>query len=75
MINSLGLWKIADLIKTRGKGYSISEGDGIAYSYSVFNNYRQIQAQCKSIHLLNTKDGRINIYKTASHIALLGIKK
>lgn len=42
LIDYLGLWEIADFIKTRGKGYSISEGDGLAYSYSVFNNYKQI---------------------------------
>lgn len=75
ILNSLRLWKLADLIKTRGKGYSISEGDGLAYSYSVFDNYKQIREQCKSVHLLNTKDGFINPYKTASHVALLGIKK
>lgn len=75
LINFLGLWGIADLIKTRWKGYTISEGDGLAYSYSVFSNHKQIQEQCKSIHLLNTKGGGINPYATASHVALLGIKK
>lgn len=74
-INACGLWKIADLIKTKGKGYTISEGDGLAYSYSVFNNYEQIKRSCKKIHLLNTKDGGRNFYQTASHIALLGVKK
>jgi SAM-dependent methyltransferase len=39
MINLLGMWELADFIKTRGKGYTVSEGDGLAYSYSVFNNY------------------------------------
>ncbi len=42
LINAVSLWNIADLIKTRGKGYTISEGDGLAYSYSVFNNYKHI---------------------------------
>ena len=31
-----GLWPVADLIKTRGKRYTYSDCDGIAYSYSVF---------------------------------------
>lgn len=75
LINFFGLWKIADLMKTRGTGYTISEGDGLAYSFSVFNHYKQIQEQCKSIHLFNTKDGHVNPYATASHVALLGIKK
>lgn len=34
-----GLWGTANLIKTRGKGYLLSEGDGLSYSYSVFDNY------------------------------------
>jgi len=74
LIDRLGLWKIADFIKTRGKGYSISEGDGVAYSYSVFNNYEQIKKSCKQIHMLNTKNAGVDLYKTASHIALLCIK-
>lgn len=73
-INLIGMWRIANLIKTKGKGYTISEGDGLGYSYSVFDNYKQIRQQCKNVHLLNTKDGEINPYKTASHVALLGIK-
>ena len=74
LINSFGLCSIADFIKTKGKGYTISEGDGLAYSYSVFNDYKLIQTKCRQIHLLNTKDGHINPYRTASHIALLGVK-
>lgn len=75
MIDFCGLWKIADWIKTKGRGYTLSEGDGLAYSYSVFNNYKLLKRHCKSLHLLNTSDGHINPYKTASQVALLGIKK
>lgn len=75
LLNALRLWSVADFIKTGGRGYTISEGDGLAYSYSVFNNYSQIRNQCKSVHILNTQDGYINPYRTAGHVALLGIKK
>jgi len=73
-INAVGLWTLADLIKTKGKGYTMSQGDGLAYSYSVFNDFRQVRAACESIHLLNTLDAGPNLYRTASHVALLGIK-
>jgi len=73
--NALGLWPLVDFIKTRGRGYTISEGDGLAYSYSVFNDYGQIRAQCKSVHLVNTVDAGVNPYRTATHVALLGIKQ
>jgi len=69
-----GLWPLANLIKTRGKGYAITEGDGLAYSYSVFNDYRLIRKQCARVHLLNTSDAGIDPYKSAGHVALLGIK-
>jgi len=75
MVNAIGLWKVADFIKTGGKGYDFSEGDGLTYSYSVFNDYRVIQKHCKSIHLLNTRAGGVNPYRSAGHVGLLGVKK
>jgi ubiquinone/menaquinone biosynthesis C-methylase UbiE len=74
-INMLGLWKLANLIKTGGKGYSITEGDGLSWSYSVFNNYRQITDACSSVHLLNTTRAGINPYRSSPHVALLGIRQ
>lgn len=74
VLNSLRLWKLADYINTRGKGYRLSD-DGLSYSYSVYNNFDLIRSHCKSIHTLNTKDAGKNPYRSASHVALLGIKK
>jgi ubiquinone/menaquinone biosynthesis C-methylase UbiE len=33
------LWKLYDFLRTRGKYYQISEGDGLFYSYSVYDSY------------------------------------
>jgi hypothetical protein len=74
VINSMGLWPLADRIKTRGKGYTLTKGDGLAYSYSVFNDYKQIAAKCRSVHMLNTANSGPNLYRAASHVALLGLK-
>ncbi len=74
-INSVGLWKAFDWIKTHGKGYTFSKGDGLAYSYSVFNDYGQIRSACQSIHIVNIKGDGKYPYQNASHIALLGIKR
>jgi SAM-dependent methyltransferase len=74
-INAMGLWPLADRIKTRGKGYTITKGDGLAYSYSVFNDYKQIRAGCESVHMMNSADSGPNLYRTASHLALLGVKR
>lgn len=75
LLRALRLWKLADFVKTRGKGYSITEGDGVAYSYSVFSNWKQIARACHPIHVVNTDgDGRAASW-SASGIALLGIKR
>jgi ubiquinone/menaquinone biosynthesis C-methylase UbiE len=34
-----GLWKIANYLKTAGNGYLITAGDGLAYSYSVYDSF------------------------------------
>jgi ubiquinone/menaquinone biosynthesis C-methylase UbiE len=75
LLRSLHLWGVADFIKTRGRGYSISELDGLFYSYSVFSDYPQISRACKSVHIMNSTAAGMNLYRTATHIALLGIKK
>lgn len=80
IIKSLGLWKAAVFVKTKGKGYLLTDGDGLSYPYSVFDNYNQITKQCENISLLSTKklnikNGMRNLYRTASHVAMLAIKK
>ena len=52
-LNALGLWKVADWVKTVGKGYCLSEGDGLAYSYSVFNNYEAISRDARSARTIS----------------------
>ncbi|MFH1066461.1 MAG: methyltransferase domain-containing protein [bacterium] len=74
-LNGLGLWPLANWIKTRGRGYSLGEGDGLAYSYSVFNNYTLIKRHCRRVYLLDTDGRGVNPYRSASHVALLGIKR
>jgi ubiquinone/menaquinone biosynthesis C-methylase UbiE len=34
-----GLWRVFTYVRTRGKGYMITEGDGLAYSYSVYDSF------------------------------------
>jgi ubiquinone/menaquinone biosynthesis C-methylase UbiE len=75
LLNSFKLWKLFNFIRTFGKGYMVSAGDGLFYSYSVFDNYKQIKKSCKSIHMFNTTNSAgINLYRNASHVTLLGIK-
>ncbi len=34
-----GLWNAVNYLKTGGKGYLLTEGDGLAYSYSVYDSF------------------------------------
>ena len=74
-LNAVGLWQTFNYIRTGGKNFQISEGDGLYYSYSIFNNYNQIKKSCKDVHLLNLKNSQPDLYRTTSNVALLGIKK
>jgi ubiquinone/menaquinone biosynthesis C-methylase UbiE len=74
-INALGLWPAFDWLRTGGKGYHVSAGDGLFYSYSVFNNYQQIRKACGTVHQFNTVDAEQNLARSAPHIAILAIKK
>jgi ubiquinone/menaquinone biosynthesis C-methylase UbiE len=73
LINSIHLWPAYNFIKTKGKVYHISEGDGLFYSYSVYNNFKQINEQC-DVFVTNTSPAAKNLYRTANHIVLFGKK-
>jgi ubiquinone/menaquinone biosynthesis C-methylase UbiE len=48
------LWNIARFAQTKGKMYHLSEGDGLAYSYSVFDSYAQLASWADRIEILST---------------------
>lgn len=54
------LWGVFNQIRTGGKGYRITEGDGVAYSYSVYDSFDQIAKWAHRIVLVpgdKTKPG------------------
>jgi SAM-dependent methyltransferase len=75
VIDALGLWRAFDWLRTRGRGYHVSAGDGLFYSYSVYNNYGQVRAACRTVHQFNTVDAGISLVGSAPHVVLFGIKK
>ncbi|MBK1699575.1 class I SAM-dependent methyltransferase [Thiococcus pfennigii] len=74
LLRDVGLWGVANYLKTGGRGYSITEGDGLFYSYSVFDSLKLIQEHCRIVHMLNTTASGPNLYRTASNVAVIGIK-
>lgn len=51
-IHKLGLWGIVNYLKTAGKGYSITEGDGLAYSYSIYDSFDALAAWADRLILI-----------------------
>jgi ubiquinone/menaquinone biosynthesis C-methylase UbiE len=53
-----GLWKIADFLKTGGKGYIVSPGDGVHYSFSIYDSLDLIAAWADELVLIPTETYR-----------------
>jgi ubiquinone/menaquinone biosynthesis C-methylase UbiE len=79
LLYKLNLWKAFDFLRTRGKGYQVSEGDGIFYSYSVYDNLRQIQGWADSIELFplgeSRSRGRLSPLLTSGIVLLIAVRK
>lgn len=73
-LRALHLWPLVQLVTTRGKGYHITDGDGLHYSYSVFNNLEQIRRICPRLYMLNTRPSSPNLYRSAPNVALLALR-
>ena len=72
------LWGLLDFIRTKGKGYTISEEDGLAYSYSVYDSFNQLAAWADSIHVIPTSPSTATSWlhpvATASHVLLVATR-
>lgn len=73
-LRALRLWRLAQFVKTRGRGYKLSEGDGLWYPYSVYDNYAQIAQACRCVHVLNTSEQGVHAYRSCAHVALFAGK-
>ena len=72
-----GMWKFVKHVQTGGKKYSYSEGDGVAYSYSVFDSYPILLKESKKIIAIPTIDiGNASMCPLllASHLLVCAIK-
>lgn len=76
-----GLWRAARFVQTKGKMYTISEGDGLQYSYSVFDSCDQLAARTQQIWLLPTSRDPSNHRSwlhpllTSTHVLLCAFKE
>ena len=73
-LRSIHAWKLGYWLRTGGKCYGISEGDGLSYAYSVFDDYNFIAKHCEYIHMMNTNGNGENLFRNAQNVALFGRK-
>lgn len=57
-LHKAGLWRTFNYIRTGGKGYMITEGDGLAYSYSVYDSLKLIQLWADRVILIPSETGK-----------------
>jgi SAM-dependent methyltransferase len=53
-----GLWSAYNYLRTGGKGYSITDGDGLAYSYSVYDSLDLLARWADRIILIPAEAGK-----------------
>lgn len=75
VLNALGLWRALDLLRTGGKGYHITESDGLWYSYSAFNDFDLLRDAFETVHVVNMLGSSTDHYRDAGGILLLAIGK
>jgi len=51
-LHALGLWPAFDFVRTKGRGYMVSEGDGLFYSYSVFDSLKLLRSWVPELMLV-----------------------
>jgi SAM-dependent methyltransferase len=69
-LRAAGLWSLADLVRTGFKGYHYSEGDGVFYSYSLFDDLPLIRKRFSDLMFMSTRPSGANLYRTAGSVAL-----
>lgn len=72
LVDRLGLWTPFIWLQTRGRMAKWSEGDGLFYSYSVFDNLEQVRARFAQVDLTATVPMTgSSLRRGASHLCLI----
>jgi ubiquinone/menaquinone biosynthesis C-methylase UbiE len=77
-IYKLGLWGTFDFLRTGGKRYQISDGDGLFYSYSVYDSYDLVASWADRVLLVPSEPGQLRSWLhpllTAKGVILIGFR-
>ena len=79
LLYKLKLWNVFDFLRTSGKGYQVSEGDGVFYSYSVYDNFNQIRKWAERVDLFSIGETRSSNWfrplLTSGIVLLIAVRK
>jgi ubiquinone/menaquinone biosynthesis C-methylase UbiE len=73
-LRTLGLWRPFQYVKNGAKYEKYSEGDGIHYSYSLFDSMSTIREKFSQIHFCNTRGTSPDLFRSCSHVSVLAVK-
>lgn len=72
------LWRMANFVKTKGKMYIYTEGDGVSYAYSVYDSYDQLAQWADRVILMPTRQSSASSWwhplLTSSHVLLCAVR-
>ncbi|GAC1630581.1 MAG: hypothetical protein NVS9B14_01350 [Candidatus Acidiferrum sp.] len=53
-----GTWRWYDLLRTRGKGYRVTDGDGVSYSYSIYDSFNLLSDWADRVIVIPAENGK-----------------
>ena len=71
VLRELGLWNAATFVRSRGKGYFVSEGGGLYYSYSLVDDLPILHGQFEHVILNNPRGRSIDHYRDAPYLVAI----
>lgn len=70
-LRQLGLWPLANWLRTGGKGYFVSEGDGLFYSYSLIDDLPILNRRFEHVMLINPTGQSINHFWQSPYLVVI----
>lgn len=74
-IRAFGLWRAFDLLRTRGKGFHYSEGDGVYYSYTLLDDVPVLRRKFPNVIWLGTAPSGSDLYRSAGSVAIFASRE
>jgi SAM-dependent methyltransferase len=71
LMRALRVWDLGTFIRTRGKGYFVSDGDGLFYSYSLIDDIPILNERFRNVILANATGKSIDHYRDAPYVVAI----